>query len=373
MSNSIHIDASRALHPEPTGIEVYSREIIAALLALPESAKYDWHLLAPNLPNPTDPLIKLPGYAQWQIIPGRHAWTIYHLSQYFRQSDKSKSRLFVPAHVLPIVTPEYTVLTIHDLAYRYFPENYGRLGAWRMNREIKRSIAKANTIICPSQATADDIVKFYEISSKKIVVVPHGIDHQTLTKSTTSNVQVPERAYFLSIGRIEPRKNTLRLAEAYNAAWQKNADLPELYHIGRLGYHGELISEHIKQLPAAKAGKIKLLGYQSQADTIAWRQGAIAFLFPSLYEGFGIPILEAMADGVPTLTSTSSCLPEAAGGAALLVDPEDINEIAHGISELATNQTLRSILITKGRARVRDFTWQAAAQKTLTAILNSPK
>lgn len=369
----IAIDASRALHPKPTGIEIYSREIIAALLALPQSKDHEWILLTPRLPSPDDPLFTLPTFARWEVVQGRYAWTLYHLSQYFRNNEKNNYTLFVPAHVLPLVTPKHTVITVHDLAYRYYPKNYGLLGAWQMDREISRSIAKADQLICPSIATSNDVTKFYRVQPDKISIAPHGIDHRTLKGVKATDVKLPKQPYFLSIGRIEQRKNTLRLAESYNTAWQKSANLPELYHIGRPGHNGNKIQQQIMRLPAAQAGKIHFLGYLPQSITDKWRKHALAFLFPSLYEGFGLPVLEAMADGVPTLTSTISSLPEAASDAGLLVDPVNNQAISDAILRLATDSTLRTSLINRGKNHARKFTWQAAAEKTFEAILKASK
>lgn len=374
----IAIDASRALHPQPTGIEIYSREIIFALLQLPESRNYQWRLLAPRLPETNDRLVNLPAHAHWEVIPGKYFWTLYYLSKYFRYNEKSFDLLFVPSHTLPIITPACSIVTIHDLAFRYYPASYGYFQARWIDHELARSVHKATQVIVPSRATANDIAQFYGTPTNQLQVIPHGINHQTLdiVKSgdfliNDSKEILKKEPYFVVIGRIEPRKNSLGISQAYQQAVNLQPDLPNLVFIGRPGRGGQELIKKIKSLPAFQVGKILLLGYQSFPITHELLRQSQGLIFPSLYEGFGFTILEGMAAGVPVLTSTTSSLPEAAGQAALTVDPTNLKAIAEGIIRLATDKILRMRLIKAGTARASKFTWQKAARATFQVLVKS--
>lgn len=367
MNTQITLDASRALYNQPTGVEIYTREILYALIQLPESAKYSWNLLAPHKPALNDIFNKLPKHAQWEIVPGGRGWTLFALSKYFQDKENSKKTLFVPGYILPIICPQRSVFTIHDVAYRYYPESYGRLEAWRVDQQTARSANKASAIIVPTESTAQDVLKYYHVDRKKIFVIPHGINHATL--STEEEVtDLPTNPYFLTIGRVEPRKNSLRIAEAYQIALNKNPDLPDLLFIGKDGYHGERIRAQIERLPSV-GQKIRFLGYQSQSAVKQLLSRATGLIFPSLYEGFGIPVLEAMVNGIPVITSNTGSLAEAAGKAALLVDPNKSEAISQSITELYENTKLRKNLIELGKERAKTYTWDNAARQTLKVLL----
>lgn len=378
MSRTIYLDASRALHPEPTGIEVYCLEISRALLALPEAKEHTWVLLTPGPPPPDHPLAKLPPYARWEVIPGQRFWTWWHLSRYLHwqrsRETNHKTVLFVPGHTLPFITPARTVITIHDLAFRHFPEAYGPLAAWRHNSELRRSARKATAIIVPSQATCADVKKAYHIGQDRITVIPHGLNHNWF-KSSPLRAPTSQRRppYFLAVGRLEGRKNTARTIQAYGQFRARSAQAPQLVLIGRRGYPWPPIEQALQSLPTAVRNDVILTGPVTQDALKGWLQSSLALVYPSLFEGFGLPILEAMAAGVPVITSHTSSMPEVAGEAALLVDPLSVRAIAEAMERLAADAQLRRELSMKGRSHVCRFTWQKAAEATLALLLGDER
>lgn len=373
----IMIDASRALHPQPTGIGWYCQEIIRALLDLEEARQHEWLLLAPDTPLENHPLYRLPDYAKWQIVPGRRAWTWLHLSWFFARHPKFRQAVFfVPGHTLPFITPKKSVVVIHDFAFRYFPEAYGRLKAWWLNHELARSAAKAATIIVPSLATARDLTTSYKTPAKQIKVIAHGVDHehyQPLTEAEKMGLPAPIRqagSYFLTLGRVEKRKNSRRILDAYREFRETNTEThTKLIFIGKPGYGWPEINTTYQQLPTHIKKDVLILGYQPTDLALLWLKNAQALIYPSLYEGFGLPILEAQAAGVPVLTSTASSMHEVADQAAIFVDPSNTSELTAGLNKLSTDRTLLIRLRQKGMANAQTFTWQKAAQQTLTTLL----
>lgn len=368
----ITIDASRALVPQPTGIEIYSREIIGALLALPEAKDHRWLLLAPQLPPIANLLAQLPNHARWEIIPGQRLWTWWHLSQYFlRNRETNQSTLFVPGHILPPIAPKHSIITIHDFAFRWFPETYGNGRRWWLDAELARSARKATHIIVPSAATAIDLTHFYDIPRDRITIVHHGIDHKEhsfqhkeVTKSSVSN----NTPYLLFIGRIEPRKNIGRLVTAFERVCQKLGEPLNLVLIGRQPADLNRVIPEFAELKPATRQRIILPGYQTEEQVKIWLKYALGFVFPSLYEGFGFPVLEAMRQGIPVITSKTSALGEIADQAALLVDPENIEELTTAMTRLVQDLVLRESLKQAGQTRAQEFTWHKAAQTTLSIL-----
>ena len=373
---TILIDASRALHPEPTGIEYYCREIILALLSLPEAQDHEWVLLSPKKPAANHPLGKLPQHARWQVIPGRRAWTWWHLSWFlYRQPRFRTAILFVPGHTLPLVTPITTVVVIHDLAYRYFTAAYGVLRSWWLNHELARSAKKATHIIVPSETTQRDLEKFYGIVPRKVSVIPHGIDHAKF-RPLLKNEQplLPkklrlEQPYFFVLGRLEHRKNIIRILNAFHyfCVTQTTATT-KLVFAGRPGYGWAAIQKRYRQLPSAIQKRIQFLGYLNDSEATLWLRAAHALLYPSLYEGFGLPALEAMAVGVPVITSRNSSISKITSQASLLINPIDEGELVKAMTQINTNQALRRQLITAGRQRAAQHTWEKAARETFKEL-----
>jgi glycosyltransferase involved in cell wall biosynthesis len=281
--------------------------------------------------------------------------------------------LFVPAHVLPLFCPVPALVTVHDLGYRYYPEAHRPFDRWYLDWTTRRHTRQARQIVADSQATKVDLVKFYGADSKRISVVYLGRD-ETLAPVTDAQLIAATKAkynitgdYLFYLGTLQPRKNLLRLVEAFNLAIKTSAQNNlRLVIGGRPGWLTADLFTLVERLGLTR--QVLFPGYIADADKPALLSGALAYVFPSLYEGFGLPVLEAMACGTPVLTSNCSSLPEVAGDAALLVDPHQTAEITQGLIQLMTNPELRSLLAQRGHQQVQKFSWATAAEQVLAAV-----
>ena len=273
--------------------------------------------------------------------------------------------LHEPHYVLPPATRCRSVVTIHDCIHLMFPQYlpyryahlYARLSMWTATHQADR-------ILTVSHASKRDILHFFNIPPEKIEVIYNAIDRRFLEPPDAAHMDRVRQRYQLDhpfalyVGNIKPHKNVVRLIDAFGRARQQGLDELRLVIIGddlskypalRQAVHRHRLDKHIR-----------FLGFQPVETLAAFYRLARVFVFPSLYEGFGLPPLEAMASGTPVVTSNISSLPEVAGDAALLVDPSDTDAIAAGIVRAATDDTLRATLATRGLARAREFSWASA-------------
>jgi alpha-1,3-rhamnosyl/mannosyltransferase len=260
------------------------------------------------------------------------------------------------------------VVTIHDLTLMLFPEWHPRARVSSMASEIARSLEIADHVLADSASTRDDIAKHFSIRSERISVVPLAAD-ESFKPLPSAEVQrvladwglVPD-GYLLFMGTIEPRKNLLRLLQAAELAGNRAGPL---VLAGADGWGSDEVARRIQSL--RRAGRLTYLGYVPDEARPALINGARGFVYPSLYEGFGLPVLEAMACGVPVLASNVSSLPEVVGSAGLMVDPADVDAIAQGMVRLWEDETLRRELSARGLRQAAGFSWERTAKQTLKA------
>jgi alpha-1,3-rhamnosyl/mannosyltransferase len=260
------------------------------------------------------------------------------------------------------------VVTIHDMTLMLFPEWHPRARVSSMASEIARSLEIADHVLADSASTRDDIVKHFSIRPERISVVPLAAA-QSFKPLPATEVQqvlsdwglVPD-AYLLFMGTIEPRKNLLRLLQAAELAGNRAGPL---VLAGADGWRSDEVALRIQSL--RRAGRLTYLGYVPDEARPALINGARGFVYPSLYEGFGLPVLEAMACGVPVLASNVSSLPEVVGDAGLMVDPADVDSIAQGMVRLWEDETLRRELSARGLRQAAGFSWEKTARQTLKA------
>jgi len=368
----IGVDVSRALRSQRTGTERYAWEIIHHLLLQPAAAQHTWRLYTDLLPAESPFALRTPGAAAGNVhlclLPPRPMWT--HRALAGEVLRRPPDVLFVPAHVIPFVLPPQrlppAVVTIHDLGYRYFPQAHTRRQRLYLDASTRWSAQVARRVIAISQATAHDLQQSYGIDRRKIDVIYEA------TVPPPAHVSAPlpphlQRPYALYIGTIQPRKNLVRLAQAYARLLAEQDAGWDLVLAGGAGW---LSTEVISQLDALGLDeRIHRLGYVADEDLETLLRHALFFCYVSLYEGFGLPVLEAQARGVPVMTANNSSLPEVAGSAALLVDPLDAGAIADAMLRLSSDETLRQALIAAGHANVARFSWDKAARETLDVLL----
>lgn len=357
----IGIDASRIAIGERTGTETYSYQLLAALARLNVADDIRLYL---NATNPPD---DLPSIGNPVCIPFPRLWT--HLRLSWEMQRHPPDVLFVPSHVIPL-RHSRSVVTIHDIGYLHHPETHPADTRRMLHLTTRWSTAVADRIIAISDATKHDLITHYHVKPDRITVIPHGVD-QSLKPATPKQIDAVRRKhdlsddYILFVGTVQPRKNLGRLAAALS--FVAKAGLPHhLVIAGKSGWLSHAVEWEL--LASGMSDRIHLLGYVDSDDLPALYTGAAAFCFPSLYEGFGLPVLEAMACGVPVVTSNTSALPEVAGDAALLVDPTRPAEIGSALVRTLTDTSLRIDLINRGHARARTFTWEQTALDTLALL-----
>jgi glycosyltransferase involved in cell wall biosynthesis len=271
--------------------------------------------------------------------------------------------LHEPHYVLPPAIRCRSVVTIHDCIHLMFPQYLpGRLAYVYAKASMWSATRKADRVLTVSEASKRDILRFFDISPEKVAVIYNAIDERFLAGPDTHRMDLTRQRYQLDhpfvlyVGNIKPHKNIERLVEAFAMARRSGPDHLKLIIIGdelskypvlRQSVHRHKLDKHVR-----------FLGFQPQETLAAFYRLARAFVFPSLYEGFGLPPLEAMACGTPVVTSNVSSLPEVAGDAALLVDPYDAEAIAAGLVRAVTDEALRTDLIARGLARAHEFSWK---------------
>ncbi len=350
------VDASRC-DPSLAGVGRYSTELVRHLIGYRDRP---FRLYANGVERP---VWAAGGNVDWRDMPFPRVWT--HLRLSLEMVRRPPDLLFVPGHVLPAFRPRRTLVTIHDLGYLRFPDCHPPRQRLYLRLSTAWNARVASAILVDSRATQTDLVAAHNVPISKSTVVYPGVgamfrpQPDAVIEAARSRLGLPGR-YLLFVGTLQPRKNLLRLLKAHAAV----PEAPDLVLVGRPGWLSRPILEYAESL----ADRVHLLGPLSDEDLPPVLSGATALMIPSLYEGFGIPALEAMSCGTPVLASTTSSLPEVVGEAGILVDPLSIDAIAAATRRLCTDSGLREELGRRGRARARHFTWAAAARKTLSVM-----
>lgn len=356
----IYIDASRYSNTEKrTGVENYSYYLINELAKLhPQEIA----LISPRK-------IGLP--VRQIIIPFPRLWTHLRLSwEIWRR--KEIDNLFVPSHVLPLVCPEHSVITIHDVAFKHFPESYSPASRCYLNWATGFAAKRAEKIITPSESTREDLVRFYGADPKKISVIPLGFSAPKIkadSKSTEAlfkKYRLKPHEYFLYVGRLEHKKNTDTLVKAF-AEYAKGNVNCKLVLAGALGYGGQAI---VDSIPAILKDRVICPGYVAEAEKYILMTHSLCFVFPSRFEGFGLPLLEALSLGVPVLASDIPSSREVAGEAAYYFDVNSPEALEKAMKKLSSDPELRRHLIIKGRQRAKNYSWNKCAQSVFALLEN---
>jgi len=274
-----------------------------------------------------------------------------------------------PHYVLPVGVRCRSVVTIHDCIHLMFPQYLPNRAAYAYARASMWTAAhRSDRILTVSEASKRDILHLFNVRPEKIVVVYNAIDEHFRTEPSEEHVaRVRERyqldhKFVLYVGNIKPHKNLVRLIEAFSQLRRDHDDLKLL-----------IIGDEISKLPALRRAvhshklhkHVRFLGYLKDDTLSVLYRLASVFVFPSLYEGFGLPPLEAMASGTPVVTSNISSLPEVTGDAAVLVDPYDVDSIVDGMRRVLDDPALAAELSRRGLIRAREFSWERSVEKTL--------
>ncbi|MEA5462709.1 glycosyltransferase family 4 protein [Leptothoe sp. PORK10 BA2] len=345
-----------ALLEKPTGISVYSKNIASYLLELEPiffAANEVDNFKCQPIPQGLSPQFGVRGHLK------RLWWLQSKMPHYYRKLQSNL--IFSPLPEAPLYSDCRFIVTVHDLIPLRFPAQFSAHLVGYFRYYVRQVAVQAEHIFCDSVATANDLTEFYGISASKITPILLAYD-----KGHFKPCQQEQKSYFLYIGRQDPHKNLPRLIEAFQRVYQANKGL-ELWLVGPKDkrYTPMLL----EQAEAAGVGNnVRFLDYVAYNDLPKLLGGAIALVFPSLWEGFGLPPLEAMACGTPVITSNLASLPEVVGDAAILIDPYNVDELADAMHLLAQDVPLQTQLRAAGLARAKQFSWEKTGQQTAEVL-----
>lgn len=372
------LDARPALDPVRTGVGHYTERLIRHLSRVdPEGRYVAWYLHARGLLRPRRFFADVPGLQELASrIPARLFQPVSFRLRVPRVEwlagdfDVLLATNFLPP---PTGRMDRTALVVHDLAFEVYPRTAPQIDE-RWRRRFARAVRRCGAIVVPSVSAKGDLVARYGIPEDRVHAIPHGVDADAFAAVPPEELaRVRARygirgPYVLFVGGLEPRKNLVALVRAFAVA---RIDASLVIAGGRVRWfpaEEARVFAEARRLPEPMRSRVIMTGYVSEADKRALIAGARALAYPSLYEGFGFPVLEAMAAGTPVLTSNVSSLPEVAGEDALLVDPKDEHAIAEGLRRIVGDEDLRERLIGPGRARASGFTWEATARATAAVL-----
>jgi glycosyltransferase involved in cell wall biosynthesis len=365
------------------GVGTYIRNLLQALAE--ENAEHDFQLICSR--HDTDQLPELPSNFHVALYDRRDASRADHFALPRFLEKLGVDLTHIPFHRVPLLMPRPYVVTIHDLSSVFYDDATGILHAARVFR-LKRGLERAARIVTVSGATQRDVVNLAPKASERVHLIYNAPDPQFLSRPgqgldaatvARERHRILERyrieyPFLLYAGSIRPQKNIPRLIEAFAVVRQKLES-----HGGYKDLRLIVIGDDISRYPDVRRAMIqcrveqsvRFLGFVPLDTLRTFHELATAFVFPSLYEGFGLPPLEAMAAGTPVIASHVSSLPEVVGGAAMLVNPENVFDIARGITEVLLNAELREELITRGRRQAARFSWARTAREILGVYRDS--
>lgn len=359
----IGIDA-RPLSYRLTGIGMYLKYLLDALQ--PASGNHDIYLISNtridyNLVNP-----------MWHKVEGHVSRKLTSTAWMQGCAPFLAMRLgldlfWSPRHHLPLgLLPGIrTVVTVHDVVHRHYPRTMSPANLLVERLLMRASLMRAQAVITDARCTLHDLQRWYHLRTAKVHCIHPGVPPFDKSRTAAAPaMELPSR-YLLFVGTLDPRKNFERLFEAYRLLDPARRKI-HLVLVGARGWKNRAFLQRLENSPLKPF--VKLTGYLTRTQLAVLYRHALCLVFPSLYEGFGFPILEAMALGTPVITSTVSSMPEVAGNAAVLVDPRSPQAIAAAMQRVITDGTLRERLIAAGRRRVTRFSWQRCAQDTLAAM-----
>jgi glycosyltransferase involved in cell wall biosynthesis len=374
----IGIDVTSAV-TQGGGIGRYTRELVNALAR--KSSDYDYHLFSAKQPRelPVPDPVPSGDNITLHRAPLGERW-LYRL--WYRLNVPLQIQWFTgrldlfhsPDFVLPPVQGNIpTLLTVHDLSFVHFPDTFTPSLVSYLNKTVAASVRRATHILADSKATKDDLVSIWNTRAEKVTVLYSGVNRKFRPESDARKSKLMrkkyglgEEPYLLSVSTLQPRKNYQMLIRAFR---QVADSYP--HHLVIAGNKGWLYEQIVEEVRAQElTERVSFIGFVDDNDLPTLYSAATLFVFPSLYEGFGLPLLEAMACGVPVLTSNSSCLPEVAGEAAIQLSPEIQEDWTRAMSETLGNPTRRTNMVAAGFLQAREFTWSEAAAQLLDVYQN---
>lgn len=366
----IGIDGNEANVEKKVGISEYVYELLLQFNKM-QVANVEFEIFLKN--SPRDDLPPEGDNWHYHVFGPRKLWTQFALPLRLYITKNRPDVFFSPGHYAPRFSPVPQVISIMDLAFFHFPEYFTRKDLAQLRNWTAYSVNKADAVITISNASKDDIIEQYTIPKEKIYVIYPGIKEGLALQQSVYAMNELKAKYSLSdkyilfVGTLQPRKNILRLIEAFSILSRKRAfSDTDLVIVGKKGWSYEEILQAPQKF--AVADRVKFLDFVPDEDLPLLYRHAQCFVLPSLYEGFGLPVLEAMKYNCPVITSNVSSLPEAGGDAAVYVDPLSVDDIAEKLEKVLSDKNLRNQLIEKGRKQIQKFSWEKAANETLKIL-----
>ena len=318
---------------------------------------------------------KLPNLSKLRLFFRDHVPLAYDLKRSWMQRNFSRGisnkrcELYHEPNFLAFDVDVPTVITVHDLSWIKFPEVHPQSRVRAMNKYFERGLSQSSFLITDSAYVRDEVVDVFGYPEERIKSIPLGVDASFMPRSSDQTIEVLERhalkhgSYILLVGTIEPRKNITTALEAFMALPKKMRLEVPLVLVGMRGWLHDELDIRLNSLIAS--GEVRRLGYVPQADLPFLFSGALTLVFPSIYEGFGLPPLEAMASGVPVITSHASSIPEVVGLGGLMFDPRDVFGFSGSMRELIANRSRRDALGELALEQSKRFSWERCAMDTL--------
>lgn len=369
---NIGFDASRANKEAKTGTEWYSYNLLLELAKIDHINRY--FLYTPD--ELKGKLKDLPDNFNEKVLKWlpKYLWTMLRLSM--EMISQAPDTLFVPAHIIPLIAPSNTITTIMDVGFLRRPEVYPQKELKYHNFGLKQAIKKAKKILTISEFTKKEMIELCGIDPDRIKVIYLGFDtgifkpinDQEKIKQVLKKYKIPtDCKYFFYVGRLEEKKNTPGLVKAFGKFIRDNSNQSiKLVLAGSPGHNYEEIKRIIREYNISS--EVIETGWVDESDLPYLYNGSMAFVFPSFYEGFGLPLLEAMSCGTPIIASNVASIPEVAQGSALLFNPNKPEDIKRAMVDIVGSNEKRNELIKRGLKRVKDFSWEKCARETLEEI-----
>ena len=370
----IGVDVNEANIAQRVGSNQYAFELLKALYELKNP--HQWVIYLRD--KPLDDLPRVKKDWSYRVIGPRKFWTQWRLPLDLYLHRPRPEIFFSPGHYSPRFCPVPLLVSIMDLGYLQFPEQFTKKDLYQLTSWTARSIKKASHLFAISESTKNDIIERYQIAEKKISVTYPGYDRQRFKTQVSSfkiekikkKYKIPGD-YLLFLSTLKPGKNIEGLVEAFKLTISHKQSLMlrnkpsamKLVIAGKKGWLYQTIFDRVKELGLGK--RVIFTGFVDEEDAPALIAGAKVFVLPSFWEGFGIPVIEAMACGVPVVVSDAGSLPEVVGKAGVMIDPYQPEDIARGIKEAIDN---RDELVKKGLEQAKKFSWEKCAAKTLEVL-----
>ncbi|MFL5733693.1 MAG: glycosyltransferase family 4 protein [Chloroflexia bacterium] len=358
----IGIDA-HMIGTRETGNETYCRGLIEGFAQLEDDNEYLIYLASPDV------LPSVNGHGRLLRRDLRKQSNVWRLTLGFAQASRGdRLDLLHSSYNVPLFASCRLVVSVHDISFVHFPEFFSKRDLRIMLNYIPYSMKRAQQVITLSESAAQDIEQVYGIPRSKITVTPLAARAPFTGTASVEEVSRLRRhhgledPYILAVGNLQPRKNLLRLFEAF-AQLPPSASDVKLAVVGKAQWKESEIYRRVTELQIED--RVVFTGYMDDEDLALLYQGSLGLVYPSIYEGFGLPILEAMACGAPVICSNTSSMPEVAGDAAILVDPLNVGEIAEAIASVVQSSAVREQLRERGRRQAALFSWENTARQTL--------